>query len=221
MAKTVVHQDLKSLWGDEDHLKAAQNTKFSDLVFELLSERKPTLGESKIFELILNLSIDHGSETPSAVKTIETAKEGKSISESVAAGIFQIDDVHGGAIEPLMEIIYKIKDGKTTAHDLVNDYRTREKKVAGFGHRIYKVKDPRASLIISQLEELLGVSPYTTIASELEMELLKQTGKKLPLNIDGAIAVVLCSFDWEPRLGKAVFIIARTPGLCGQFLNSA
>jgi len=47
-----------------------------------------------------------------------------------------------------------------------------------------------------------------------------QKGQKLPLNIDGAIAVALCSFGWDPKLGKAVFIIARTPGLCGQFLNN-
>jgi hypothetical protein len=68
MAKTVRHHELKSLWGDEDHLEVAQERSFAELVFELLTEKKPTADELKLFELILNLSIDHGSETPSKKK---------------------------------------------------------------------------------------------------------------------------------------------------------
>ena len=61
---------------------------------------------------------------------------------------------------------------------------------------------------------------FIKIAQDLENELEEQKGSKLPLNIDGSIAVVLCTFGWPSKLGKAVFIIARTPGLCGQYLNS-
>lgn len=220
MAKTVIHQDLKSLWGDKDHLQVAQNATFSDLVFELLSEKKPTPKESEIFELILNLSIDHGSETPSAVETIRAAHQHKTISESVAAGITQINDLHGGAIEPAMELFYRIKKKELGIKNLVEDGIKEGKRLAGFGHRIYKDLDPRAKLILSKLKESEMGLEYQELARSIESELAEQKGTKLPLNIDGAIAVVLCSFGWEPKLGKAVFIIARTPGLCGQFLNN-
>ena len=63
-------------------------------------------------------------------------------------------------------------------------------------------------------------SGKTTFAKELENELKKQSGKNLPVNVDGAIAAVFCAFGWEPRLAKALFITARVPGLCGQFLNN-
>lgn len=211
MAKTADNLDL---------LNRAGSVKFSDLIFEVLSEKVPSDHESKIFELILNLSIDHGPETPSAVKVIEAAKSGKNISEAVSVGVLEINDSHGGAIEPLMEILYNIKNAKVTVVDLVNQYLAESKRIPGFGHRIYKETDPRAVLIINALDELLGSDPYIAMIDDLQKELNTQTSKQLPLNIDGAIAVVLCSFGWEPRLGKAVFIIARSPGLCAHYLNN-
>lgn len=220
MAKVVAHNNLQALWGNEDHLSVSEGSSFTAMIFDLLSERLPSREEEKLFNLILNISIDHGSDTPSAISTIEAAKTGKTISEAVAEGIKQINDVHGGASEPLMEIIYKIKDGKTTAKEVVEEYVKQGKKLPGFGHRIYKDEDPRAKLIIKKIEELGEVHHYIVIVEELGYELVAQTGKKLPLNIDGAIAVALCSFGWEPKLGKAVFIIARTPGLIAHFLNN-
>ena len=62
---------------------------------------------------------------------------------------------------------------------------------------------------------------FVDLLKALQNELEKQKGLRLPINIDGAIAVVLCSFGWEPRLGKATFIVAPMPGLCGQYLNNS
>ena len=222
MAKTITHDEAgNAKWGDSDHLQIAQSRSFSSIIFELLSEKVPTDSELKVFELILNLSIDHGPDTPSAVKVIEEAKAGESISEAVSEGIEQINDVHGGAQEKLMEILYKVQSGECKVQSLVEEYLEEGKRMAGFGHRIYKDVDPRAQLVLKVLsEECKGQSQeWINIALDLEKELETQKGSKLPLNIDGAIAVALCTFGWDPRLGKAVFIIARTPGLCGQYLN--
>ena len=221
MAKTIVHNETGSaLWGDEDHLQVAQSRSFSSLIFELLSEKIPTKEEEKVFELILNLSIDHGPDTPSAEAVIAAAKNNKNISEALVLGILQINDMHGGAQEKLMELFYGVQSLEFRIQNLVEEYLKEEKRMPGFGHRIYKDKDPRAELILNSLKENGFNSEFIKIAKDLEKELEAQKGQKLPLNIDGAIAVVLCSFGWDPKLGKAVFIIARTPGLCGQFLNN-
>lgn len=220
MAKTVRHEELKAYFGDEDHLTVSQKSSFSQLIFEMLSERVPEPGELKIFEIILNLSIDHGAEAPSAVATIQSAIDGKSLSESVASGIMQINQHHGGAIEPAMRIYYALQKGETNAKDLVSKYLSEDKRIAGLGHRIYKEQDPRTKLIFEKMSELGLSDEYQKIANELEQEMTGQKGKKLPLNIDAAIAVVLCTLNWDPKLSNAVFIIARTPGLCAQFLNA-
>ena len=216
MAKTIKHtEDGQALWGDADHLEIAQSQSFTELIFELLSERAPSPAELKIFELILNLSIDHGPDTPSAVKVMEAAKNGEDMSKAVASGIEQIGDVHGGAAEPLMKELYRIKNQESGVKDVVAEYVNSGKKMPGLGHRIYKDKDPRAELIF----QTLGGSEFTDILKEIQQELVTQSGKSLPINVDGAIAAALCTMGFEPRAGKAIFIIARTPGLIGQYLN--
>ena len=242
MVKTIIHDEAgNSKWGEKDHLEIAQTRSFASLIFELLSEKVPTDQELKVFELILNLSIDHGPDTPSAMLVVEAARAGKTISEAVAAGIMEINDTHGGAQEKLMEILYKLKNhvilgrsgattpesniedsgqARMTMKDLVKQYLKEDKRIPGFGHRIYKDADPRAQRILNTLKENGFSGEFIKIAADLEKELETQKGNKLPLNIDGAIAVTLCSFGWPAKLGKAVFIIARTPGLCGQYLNA-
>lgn len=224
MAKTVHHQDLKSFFGDEDHLKLSQNVSFSDLIFETLSGHKPSPSQSKVFQLILNLSIDHGPDTPSAVPLIEKTKAGATISEAVAEGVLHIDDRHGGAMEPAMHFFYKIKNENMTDEQiaaLIKDYIDNKKIIAGYGHRIYKDEDPRAELIIKTMQESLIGAEFIEIAKKVEAEIEKQKGKKLPLNIDGAITIALCDFNWGPKLGKAVFLSARVPGLCAHFINNS
>lgn len=225
MAKTVTHQDndetKPALFGGVDHLEVSKTYTFTQLVFELLAERKPSDAETKLLDLILNLSVDHGPNAPSAVETIKAAVEGKTISESLAAGVLQINERHGGAGEPLMEILYRVvKDGKKP-EEVIKGLLAQEKRLPGVGHRVYKDKDPRAELILeTALKEGVG-EEYIRAVRDLRDELEKQSGKSLPVNIDGAIAAALCGFGLEPKLGIAVFLIARTPGLIGQYLNAS
>lgn len=220
MAKTVNHKSDEPHFGDDPLLEIAPRTSFSAMIFELLSEKAPNPSELKLFETILNISIDHGPDTPSAVKVVESAKEGKEIGEAVAEGFKQINDIHGGAIEPAMELFYKIKKENLKIEKLVTTAIREGKRLPGFGHRIY-TKDPRTDLLFKLAREEGINSEYIEIAEEIATELNKQKGKPLPCNIDGSIAAILCSFGWNPNLGKAVFISARAPGLCGQFLNNS
>lgn len=219
MAKTVIHKNDTPYFGNKELIKIAPVKSFSSLIFELLSGSEPKKNQLILFETILNISIDHGSDTPSAIETIKSSKEGKSISESVASGIKQINDMHGGAIEPAMELFYRIKNENLDIEKLVDDYIESGLKVAGFGHRIYK-KDPRSTMIFELAHNQMINEEFIKIAKKIEELLTTKKGRALPINIDGAIAAILCSFEWPKELGKAVFIIARTPGLCGQYLNN-
>ncbi len=219
MTKTVTHKDNLPYFGSEALLEIATNRKFSDMIYELLSGESPNVSQSKIFETILNISIDHGEDTPSAVEVIKSAKEGKTISESVALGILQINNSHGGAIEPAMELLYKLKNEKTNIKEFIANEISAGNRLPGFGHRIYEV-DPRSELLFRLSQEEKIDQSFIEIAKEVEKELKDQKGKALPINIDGSIAAIMCAFGWDPKLGKAIFISARTPGLLGQYLKA-
>ena len=224
MAKTVTHIDndetKPALFGDKDHIETSKSKTFTEMVFELLTEREASDAETKLLDLIMNLSIDHGPNAPSAVATINASKEGKTMGESVGTGLFEIGDRHGGAGGPLMEILYRMKNDGISAEQIIKELSEQEKRLPGLGHRVYKDKDPRAELIMdTAVEQGVGVE-FVQIVRDLKEELKSQSGKDLPINIDGAIAAVLCGFGLKPEVGIAIFIVARTPGLIGQYLNN-
>jgi len=218
MPKIVTHKEEIPYFGSESLLELAPNRSFASMIFESLSGQKPTDDQSFLFETILNISIDHGPETPSAIEVIKNAKEGKLITQSVAAGILQINDYHGGAIEGCMELLYKVKKKNLDTNILVREFLSLDKRIPGFGHRIY-TKDPRSKLLFDLLKQKGMSLEYLDVAEKISESLNSAKGKELPINIDGAISVILCTFDWSPKLGKAVFLSARTPGLCAEYLS--
>lgn len=224
MAKTITHIDndetKPALFGEVDHLDVAQKSTFTQMIFEMLTERKPSDPEVKLLDLILNLSIDHGPHSPSAAATIEAAKAGQTMGESVGAGMKQIGDKHGGAGGPLMEILYRVKGEGVSVKDVILGLLEKGERLPGMGHRVYKDIDPRAQLIMNTAVEQGVGEEFVKITNELRDELEKQSGKSLPVNIDGAIAAVFCGFGLKPELGIAIFIIARAPGLSAHFINN-
>lgn len=220
MATTVTHKNNVPFFGKRPLVNTAANATFSALIFETLSEKKPTVRELELFDLLLKLSIDHGTDTPSAKSTIEAARRGASIGEAVGEGMRMINEHHGGAQEPLMRIFYEIASGKTSAENSVEKLLRDKKRVPGFGHRMYE-KDPRAEIVLEVIEKLKFPKKYVTIANEMERALKNALPQKsLPLNVDGAIAIALCTLKWKPEWAQAVFITARSAGLCGQYINT-
>jgi citrate synthase len=60
----------------------------------------------------------------------------------------------------------------------------------------------------------LGLSrEHMKMAIAIEKAIEKHIGKRLPINVDGAIAVLLCEMDFPPELANAFFVMARIPGL--------
>ncbi len=183
MAKTVRHDEqLQAFWGEEDLLAVAQERSFAEMIFEMLAEKRPSRDELKIFELILNISIDHGPETPSAKAVVEAANGGANISEAVARGVEQITDTHGGAIQPAMEFFYRITREGQEMKGLVKEYLDNKRLIGGFGHRIYTV-DPRSDLIFRKMEELGFDLKYVELARAIRQEVSEVKGREFPINI--------------------------------------
>jgi len=90
--------------------------------------------------------------------------------------------------------------------------KAKKQRASGFGHRIH-TQDPRTKKLFALAEELGLAGKFVRIARGVERALEKQLGKALPINVDGAIAALLCELEIPPEIGNAFFIIARVPGL--------
>jgi len=196
------------------------NVPYSHVVYLLLKGELPSSEYGKMMDAILTACIDHGATPPSSIASRVVASGGVPLPTAVAAGIMSIGDAHGGAIEKgakfLQDGIYRmVHEGKTIgeiAKILVAESREKNKRILGFGHRIH-TKDPRTKRLFTLADELNISGSHIALSKAIERELFNQTGKNLPINVDGAIAAITSdmSFDW--RLGKAFFLLGRVAGL--------
>ncbi len=193
---------------------------FPQAVYLILKGELPPENVGKLMEAILVSSIDHGATPPSTLTAITIASTGAPLNSALAGGILAISKWHGGAIEACMNILHTVKQKaeKTSvsieeaAEELVKEYRQGKKKISGFGHRFH-TQDPRSWKLFQLANELKIAGSFTRIARALEAAIERNLGKKLPINVDGAIATMLCELDFPSALANAFFIMARVPGM--------
>lgn len=196
---------------------------YASVVYLLLKGNLPSKEDGRMMDAILTACIDHGVTPPSAIASRTVASGGVPLPTAVAAGILSIGDAHGGAIEKGAKILQDgvlrmKKEGKsieTVATYLVKESSEQKKRIPGFGHRIH-TQDPRTTRLFGLAEELKIAKDHVVLSKAIKSELEKTQGKKLPINVDGAIAAIISDMGFDWRLGKAFFLLGRVAGLTAQ-----
>jgi citryl-CoA lyase len=189
------------------------NLSFAQAIYLILKGELPTEKESKMMEAMLVSVIDHGIAPPSAIAARAVASGGNSLNVGVAAGVLAFGSAHGGALEDAMRFLQEgVKSGRSV-EEIVKEYLESKKPIPGYGHRYYKDFDPRTKRLMDIAKELGFYGPHCKFAEDVEAEISRQKGKKLVLNVDGAIAAIASEMGFDWRLGKGFFIIGRVPGL--------
>jgi citrate synthase len=193
---------------------------FSQAVFLVIKGELPSEKQAKMIDAMLVSSIDHGVTPPSCLSARTIASTGAPLNAALAGGILAISKHHGGAIEDCMKMIQEAvsrkKDPNETAGEiaaiLIKEYKGRNERLPGFGHRIH-TRDPR-TIKLFQIASDLGIAgEHVRMTKAIEDAMEQENGKKLPINVDGAIAALLCEMNFPPELANAFFILARLPGL--------
>lgn len=197
----------------------AKDHSFGDMVYLLLRGELPPGPEGRLIEAMLVLMAEHSINAPSIHTARTVASCGSPVQTSIAAGISAIGEHHGGAGEACARILQDAitgaplnADSDTLARQIVADARQRGERLPGFGHRFHD-PDPRAVYLLELAAELGIAGPHTMLAQALVRVLHAETGRSLPLNIDGALAALISDMGFDWRLGKGFFIVARTAGL--------
>lgn len=192
-----------------DLLKKAN---FTQAIFLVLNGELPSEKEEAMMNAILVAAVDHGVGPPSTTVARITSSTGVPLSTAVATGVAAMGESHAGAIEASAKIFQgAVKKGQK-ASDIVEKARFKGERLPGYGHKIYDV-DPRTTAILEVAEKNGFKGKHIDIALEIEKELEKAVGRKLPLNIDGITAAVISEMGFDPELGNGFFIISRVAGL--------
>ena len=141
----------------------------------------------------------------------------------MASAINALDDVHGGAGEQCLAL-YLRAQALAPAGDVtggvdaaLDEYVAAHGKIIpGFGHRFHPI-DPRAKPLLAMVDDAAaqGLVPGTlaAIGRTAEVAIQRRTGKALPMNIDGATAVVYGELGFEAPLARGLFILSRSVGI--------
>lgn len=188
---------------------------FTDAIWLELKGELPTDKERAMLDSILISTIDNGLGPPSITNARNSASAGNPMQAAVAAGVLGIGDAHGGAIEEFARLLQM----GMSAEKLIEKVLGSGDRIPGFGHKVYKDEDPRATQIFEKAKSLGFYGEYCELVKAVEVELEKQKGKKIVINVDGAIAAVVSDMGFDYRLGKGFFIIGRVVGLVAHIFE--
>ena len=198
--------------------------RFPDMIWLMLRGDLPARAQSDLLEAALVASVDHGPQAPSIAIARMAVTCGLPLNGAMASGINALDDIHGGAGQQCMQIYQHaaalIDSGTvlgTAVDSVLDDFIAEHGKIIpGFGHRFHPT-DPRTPKLLQLVDDARaqGVIDgcYARIGAAVEEALAKRTGKRIPMNIDGATAVIFSELGFAAELGRGLFILSRAVGI--------
>jgi len=183
--------------------------------YYMLTGEEPHELSERIMDVALIVHAEHtmNASTFSALVTASTEADPYT---SISAAIGTLSGpLHGGANEDVLRMLDEIGSVEK-AEAYLNGKLSRKEKIAGLGHRVYKTKDPRATLLQQlyvQLTEKMGSDPTYEIASHIE-ELSKSTlgAKGVCPNVDFYSGIVYRKLGIPTDLFTPVFAVSRVAG---------
>jgi citrate synthase len=176
----------------------------------------------KALEILFILHADHEQNcSTNAVRSVGSAEADPY--SAVAAGIGALfGPLHGGANEAVLKMLKRVGSTEKIP-DFIEGVKGGKEKLMGFGHRVYKNYDPRATIIKKACDDVFavtGVNPLLKVAMELEKIALEDeyfVKRKLYPNVDFYSGLIYEALQFPPEMFTVLFAIGRTPGWLAQW----
>ena len=189
---------------------------------ELKYEPDPRL--ERALDILFILHADHEQNcSTNAVRAVGSSKVDPY--SATAAGIAALyGPLHGGANEAVLRMLRRIET-KENIPDFIKGVKAGDERLMGFGHRVYKNFDPRATIIKGATEDVFAVTgknPLLEIATELERHALEDdyfVSRKLYPNVDFYSGLIYEALGLPVEMFPVMFAIPRTSGWISQWLE--
>jgi len=198
-----------------DPVRPRDDLNYSANFLYMLNEQEPDPLLASIFDTCLTLHAEHtiNASTFSAMVTASTLTDPYGVIASAVGTL--AGPLHGGANEEVIDMLQQIGSVENVRAFVEKSVANKD-KIMGFGHRVYKVKDPRATILqrlAEQLFENFGRDDYYDIAVELEEVVEEKLGHKgIYANVDFYSGLVYRKMGIPLDLFTPVFAIARVAG---------
>jgi citrate synthase len=206
--------------GDRPRMPREDLDPASDFMYQLFGGR-PTQETRDALHADFILHADHGANASTFTARVVTGT-GADVHAAVTAAIAAFaGPLHGGAVENVLAMAREIGHPSRAA-DYVRACRAAGKPVMGFGHRIYKVEDPRARELLALAEHLAQSRGERLLLDTLlaVVEAMQpQASHGLVVNVDLYASVVYHLLGIPDDLSVPVFVVGRIAGWIAQVLE--
>ncbi|WP_049969164.1 citrate synthase [Haladaptatus cibarius] len=186
----------------------------------MLNDEEPDDVLADVFDQALVLHADHGlnASTFSAMVTASTLAD---LHSAVTSAIGTLSgSLHGGANANVMRMLKEVDDANQDPVEWVQDALDEGRRVAGFGHRVYNVKDPRAKILGEQSEELgeaAGDTKWYEMSVAIEDYISEEKG--LAPNVDFYSASTYYQMGIPIDIYTPIFAVSRVGGWIAHVLE--
>lgn len=192
----------------------------------MLTDEVPTEAETRALSTYLNSVIDHGlnASTFSARAIVSTETD---LVSAVTGAVGALKGpLHGGAPGPVLEMLREI-EASGDAEAAIHERLDAGERLMGFGHRVYRTRDPRAAVLstaVESLSEQENETELVDLAAEVEaigVEALAEAhpNRELKTNVEFYTAVLLDAVGINPELFTSTFAVSRVGGWTAHCLE--
>jgi citrate synthase len=171
--------------------------------------------------------MDHGMNASTfAARVIASTRSDMVSAVTGAIGALK-GPLHGGAPGPVLDMLIDIKTAEN-CEPWVRAKLAKGERIMGFGHRVYKVRDPRAEVLSRVAEEMGGAALHDRqlfdLARSCEQTIIRvldevKPGRNLRTNVEFFTALVLQSLGLQPSSFVALFACGRVAGWCAHVIE--
>lgn len=197
---------------------------FPAMIWLMLRGELPGDEQAELLGIALSAAVDHGPQAPSIAIARMAATCGVGINAAMASAINVLGDVHGGAGEQALSLFQDILVDTQQGLPLAAAVTThvdrllhgKDRYVPGFGHRFHPI-DPRSVRLLKIVDDFAArqvvSGAFAAVAREIAAHLQHRKARPIPLNIDGATAVIYGELGFAPALTRGLFVLSRSVGI--------
>jgi citrate synthase len=209
----------------DDELSYAGN--FLNMMWKMTEPRyRPDPVLERALDTLFLLHADHEQNCSTSTMRVVGSSRADPYSAAAAAGAALYGPLHGGANEQVLRMLHQIGSVRNVPA-YIDRVKDGELRLMGFGHRVYKNFDPRATVIKHLADEVFAVTgrnPLLDIALELERIALGDeyfVGHKLYPNVDFYSGIIYQAMGFPVAMFPVLFAIGRMPGWLAQWQEGA
>ncbi|MAU09895.1 MAG: citrate synthase/methylcitrate synthase [Anaerolineaceae bacterium] len=191
----------------------------------MLDGETPSAERVRALETYLNTVVDHGFNASTFTSRIIASTQSDVIAAVVGAIGALKGPLHGGAPGPALDMVFEIGTPER-AESVIRAKMERGERLMGFGHRVYKVRDPRADVLNSAAEAFFvgdRAEFYQLVrhVEQVALDLLEEykPGRKLQTNVEFYTALVLHGIGLPSDLFSPTFAVSRVGGWTAHVLE--